>query len=100
MCPTCGKAFRVRANYYKHRKIHERTSIEQHQQDSQENGEVEDQKEAQQADSQPASNEIANVTVTLPTPSTGLLETFNVGNILFHCGYFADNSIFVIFFVD
>ena len=37
MCPTCGKAFRVRANYYKHRKIHERSSAEQQQQDQQQN---------------------------------------------------------------
>ena len=26
ICPTCGKAFRVRANYFKHRKIHMRGS--------------------------------------------------------------------------
>ena len=26
VCPICGKAFRVRANYFKHRKIHMRAS--------------------------------------------------------------------------
>ena len=26
VCPICGKAFRVRANYFKHRKIHQRHS--------------------------------------------------------------------------
>jgi len=84
MCPTCGKAFRVRANYYKHRKIHERTSIEQHQQEQHEPGEqVQDQQEARQTELQPVSNEVSNVSVTLPSSSAGLLETFNVSGVLF-----------------
>ncbi len=84
MCPTCGKAFRVRANYYKHRKIHERTSIEQHQQEQQELGEpVQEQQEAPHAEIQPVSNEVSNVSVTLPSSTAGLLETFSVSLFFF-----------------
>lgn len=36
MCGTCGKAFRVRANYFKHRKIHLRTFPQQEVSNSQE----------------------------------------------------------------
>ncbi len=80
MCPTCGKAFRVRANYYKHRKIHERTTAEQQQQDQQNHNEqLQEQREAQQTAIHPVvGDDISNVTVTLPTPQPGLLETFTV----------------------
>ena len=72
MCPTCGKAFRVRANYYKHRKIHERTSAEQ-QQDQQNHNEGQHD-EAQQTGIHTVSDDIVNV----PSQQTGLLENFTV----------------------
>ena len=76
MCPTCGKAFRVRANYYKHRKIHERSSAEQQQQDQQQNQNEQIQgqhDEGQQTGIHAVGDDISNV-----TPQTGLLENFTV----------------------
>ncbi|KAK4037765.1 zinc finger protein 2 isoform X2 [Daphnia magna] len=81
VCPTCGKAFRVRANYYKHRKIHERTSIEQHQQEAQDQSEqLQDQPVARQNNVQPVRGEISSGNVTLPNPSTVLLDNFSLEN--------------------
>lgn len=87
MCPTCGKAFRVRANYYKHRKIHERTSAEQQleQQDQQRlqihNDQMCGDEDIQGVATHSASEQISPVTITMPTPQTGLLENFNVRTI-------------------
>lgn len=83
MCPTCGKAFRVRANYYKHRKIHERTSVEQPA--STEHQElIQTARNQSQSDVRMATRsgdeESTNVALTqqLNTQQTGLLETFAV----------------------
>lgn len=82
MCPTCGKAFRVRANYYKHRKIHERTSAEQqqHEQDQPNQPTPIEQlpgpNEIQRSSTHSTSEEVTNVSVTLPTSQSGLLETY------------------------
>lgn len=87
MCPTCGKAFRVRANYYKHRKIHERTSAEQQQQEqdqpnqSTQSEQLPGHNEIQRTSAHSTNEEVANVNVSLPTSQSGLLETYAVSFI-------------------
>lgn len=82
MCPTCGKAFRVRANYYKHRKIHERTSAEQQQHEHDQPNQptpieqLPGPNEIQRSSTHSTSEEVTNVSVTLPTSQSGLLETY------------------------
>ena len=82
MCPTCGKAFRVRANYYKHRKIHERSSAEQQQQDQQQNQneQIQGQHDEGQQTLAHAADGIHTVgdDISNVTPQTGLLENFTV----------------------
>lgn len=96
MCPTCGKAFRVRANYYKHRKIHERTSAEQqqHEQDQPNqltsNEQLPGQNEIQRSSTHSTSEEVANVNVTLPTSQSGLLETYVGFTYLYSLQIFAN----------
>ena len=79
MCPTCGKAFRVRANYYKHRKIHERSAADQTQQ-------IDHQQELIQPARNQTENEAVmsvdstNSALTVPQQS-GLLENFTVNSL-------------------
>ena len=70
ICPECGKAFRVRANYFKHRKIHQRATAEQqHQQQQQDQDEAEP--ESLQSEEQ-------MTTADISAPQNGLLHGFHV----------------------
>lgn len=85
MCPTCGKAFRVRANYYKHRKIHERTSVEQptsaEHQELIQTARNQSQNDVQMS-IRSGDEESKNITLAqqLNAQQTGLLETYAVIN--------------------
>jgi hypothetical protein len=67
VCQICGKAFRVRANYFKHRKIHlKAASVLNAQSTTTEGGEEEEEEEEQQQQQE------SNLTAATPaTTATG-----------------------------
>jgi hypothetical protein len=68
VCQICGKAFRVRANYFKHRKIHlKAASVLNAQSTTTEGGEEEEEEEEEQQQQQES-----NLTAAAPaTTATG-----------------------------